>query len=321
MRNLLTYSLSVILLLSGVSTSYAQSLQPIPYENSGWTYVGWYIDTNTMLPVEEDVYNCYFDGDTSINAKVYHKFYFDGIHYWGLSPYSIGDHVYIGGMRNEGEFYYFLAKDSISEVLIYDLSKTDIGDTLPLGYYNHLEYLAIEDTSTQIMEDGTSRLVLDITHEWIPPYVGSLIEGIGYILNGLIPHNLFTINNCNGGHELHNYCQNGVVIWHSIAIFGPALNCGYTVGVEQNNLYINGLKAYPNPFTTSTTIEYDLTEPSHVQLTIYNAMGEVIHVAENRMMPQGSHKVTWSPRHLPEGLYYAVLKSEEGVSIVKLIKI
>ncbi|NQT78134.1 MAG: T9SS type A sorting domain-containing protein [Bacteroidetes bacterium] len=80
------------------------------------------------------------------------------------------------------------------------------------------------------------------------------------------------------------------------------------------------LSIYPNPFTTSTTIEYELTELSHVQLTIYNAIGEVVYKAVDRILSQGSHTVTWSPRLLPGGLYYAVLRSEEGVSVVKMIK-
>jgi len=80
------------------------------------------------------------------------------------------------------------------------------------------------------------------------------------------------------------------------------------------------LSIYPNPFTTSTTIEYELIEPSHVQLTIYNAIGETIYVAVDRMMTVGKHTFTWSADQFPEGLYYAVLRSEEGVSIVKMIK-
>ena len=80
------------------------------------------------------------------------------------------------------------------------------------------------------------------------------------------------------------------------------------------------LQAYPNPFTTSTTIEYELIEPSHVQLTIYNAIGETIYVAQEGIKQQGKHTFTWSPESLPEGMYYGVLRSEEEVRVVKMIK-
>ena len=80
------------------------------------------------------------------------------------------------------------------------------------------------------------------------------------------------------------------------------------------------LTIYPNPFTTSTTIEYELTEPSHVQLTIYNALGETIRIAVDRMMPQGKHSFTWTADRLPEGMYYGVLRSAKGVAVVKMVK-
>ncbi|MCD4725057.1 MAG: T9SS type A sorting domain-containing protein [Bacteroidales bacterium] len=92
-----------------------------------------------------------------------------------------------------------------------------------------------------------------------------------------------------------------------------------TVGIPEQRSKPT-LSIYPNPFTTTTTIEYELSEPSHVQLIIYNAIGEMILVAEDRMMPQGMHTFIWTADRLPEGMYYAVLRSGEGVSVVKMVK-
>ena len=92
-----------------------------------------------------------------------------------------------------------------------------------------------------------------------------------------------------------------------------------TVGITELKTE-SPLSAYPNPFTTSTTIEYELTEPSHVQLTIYNTIGEVVYTAKDSMMPVGKHSFIWTAERLPEGLYYAVLRSEEGMVVVKIIK-
>jgi len=94
--------------------------------------------------------------------------------------------------------------------------------------------------------------------------------------------------------------------------------CGI-VGITEDSPY-KQICISPNPFTTTTTIEYELTEPSHIQLTIYNAIGEMIQVAEDRLMLEGKHSFVWSPESLPEGMYYAVLRSEEIVSVLKMIK-
>lgn len=92
-----------------------------------------------------------------------------------------------------------------------------------------------------------------------------------------------------------------------------------TIGVNEDNFSTN-ISTHPNPFTTSTTIEYELTEPTHIQLTIYNTIGETIYKAEDRLMSVGKHTFIWNAESLPEGLYYGVLRSGDGVSVVKLIK-
>ena len=116
------------------------------------------------------------------------------------------------------------------------------------------------------------------------------------------PGGIITIHDnapaCNSQEEVQEACSAGV----------PDLHEDETIAV------------FPNPFKTSTTIEYELKEPSHVQLTIYNAIGEVVYKAEERIMPQGKHRFIWTPERLPEGLYYAVLRSGEGVAVVKMVK-
>ena len=49
-------------------------------------------------------------------------------------------------------------------------------------------------------------------------------------------------------------------------------------------------------------------------------IGEVVYSTEEGNVLPDRHKVTWSPGHLPGGMYYAELRSEEGVSVVKMVK-
>lgn len=94
-----------------------------------------------------------------------------------------------------------------------------------------------------------------------------------------------------------------------------------TINIEIPKNYNKAdISIYPNPFSVSTMIEYELTKPSLVQIILYNTLGEVIHVAVDGIIPQGKHSFTWSPEGLSEGLYYALLRSEEGVFVLKVIK-
>ena len=101
------------------------------------------------------------------------------------------------------------------------------------------------------------------------------------------------------------------------------IDCGIpdsiTVSIQSHSNFPKNLQAYPNPFNTTTTIEYSLDANSKIQITIYNIVGEVVYNIE-RVETPGIHKVIWSPRHLPGGMYYAVLRSEEVVEVLKILK-
>jgi hypothetical protein len=78
--------------------------------------------------------------------------------------------------------------------------------------------------------------------------------------------------------------------------------------------------SYPNPFTIATTIEYELKKVSSVQFTVYNVIGEVIFESKESVLQPGPHQISWSPGPLPEGMYFVVLRSGDGVSVVKIVK-
>ena len=112
-----------------------------------------------------------------------------------------------------------------------------------------------------------------------------------------------------------------------IQVYVNAPGCNTSVEIEEAcNVGIpettinQSLSIHPNPFTTSTTIEYELTKVSSVQFTVYNVMGEVVYKSIANVLQSGPHQVSWSPGPMPAGMYYGVLRSEEGVSVVKLIK-
>lgn len=54
--------------------------------------------------------------------------------------------------------------------------------------------------------------------------------------------------------------------------------------------------AYPNPAITETSIGFTLTEPSHVQLTIYDVLGRAVQTLTEAPMQAGAHTVDWDGR-------------------------
>lgn len=69
---------------------------------------------------------------------------------------------------------------------------------------------------------------------------------------------------------------------------------------------------YPNPFTYSTTIEYELKQSSTVQITIYNHLGKQVAGYDLGHREHGKNTFSWHPRNLQAGVYYCVLRTHTG---------
>ncbi len=99
-------------------------------------------------------------------------------------------------------------------------------------------------------------------------------------------------------------------------------NDGVFVEEEHMNTPVNTILFgnYPNPFSTSTTIEYELKQPEKVTLTIYNYLGKQVEVIEANH-PKGNQKVSWNAEGLPDGIYYFRLQAGEQVALGKILKV
>jgi hypothetical protein len=62
---------------------------------------------------------------------------------------------------------------------------------------------------------------------------------------------------------------------------------------------------YPNPFNPTTTINFDLPEPSHVSLVIYDVLGRKVAQLENGTKEAGYHSTTWNADDISSGVYFA----------------
>jgi len=84
-------------------------------------------------------------------------------------------------------------------------------------------------------------------------------------------------------------------------------------------------KAYPNPFTSGTTIEYDLPVSGHVDVSIFDLSGQKIATLTDAQQSQGLHQIQWIPEQagsprLMEGIYVCKISSSGKAEVVKLIR-
>jgi flagellar hook assembly protein FlgD len=75
---------------------------------------------------------------------------------------------------------------------------------------------------------------------------------------------------------------------------------------------------YPNPFSTSTTLSFALSEPQRVRVGVYDQTGKLIkRLISETLLGSGHHRVTWDGTIGPDiqvaaGVYLAVVEYREG---------
>ncbi len=78
---------------------------------------------------------------------------------------------------------------------------------------------------------------------------------------------------------------------------------------------------YPNPFNPTTQIDYTLSNPNHVSLSVYNSVGQNVATLEDSFKSMGKHSVTWNAQALSSGMYFYKLTTPEGSITRKMMLI
>jgi len=75
---------------------------------------------------------------------------------------------------------------------------------------------------------------------------------------------------------------------------------------------------YPNPFNPSTSISYQLSAASFVDLSIYNSLGQKAATLVSGKQAAGYYKVVWDASGFSAGVYFCRLEAGEFVKVIKL---
>ena len=79
------------------------------------------------------------------------------------------------------------------------------------------------------------------------------------------------------------------------------------------------LQNYPNPFNPVTSIQYEITEQSHVELLVHNIAGQEIAKLVNDIQDAGLHEAVFNASAIPSGVYLYTLKTESKTIIKKMM--
>ncbi|MEW5993404.1 MAG: T9SS type A sorting domain-containing protein [Candidatus Zixiibacteriota bacterium] len=137
---------------------------------------------------------------------------------------------------------------------------------------------------------------------------------------------LEAIETSNPGHYLmyvyHDYDQNGVphirverpefepMTVAFSGVIGSSAELPTVYALDQN---------YPNPFNPTTEIAFDLPAPSHVELTVYNILGQKVETLVDEQREAGRHVVTWDASGYSSGVYFYRISAMDFSATKKML--
>lgn len=110
------------------------------------------------------------------------------------------------------------------------------------------------------------------------------------------------VDNFNGCNE--TFCDTVTVVYSGIEEYASAIN----------------LNSYPNPFTSSTFIEYTLNQSMNVEVAVFDLLGNKVAMISNNVQAKGSHRIEWNAEGLSKGAYLLKISTPAGTAGRLLIK-
>jgi photosystem II stability/assembly factor-like uncharacterized protein len=212
----------------------------------------------------------------------------------------------VSGTGSELSSVYAVTPDTAWAVGVNGLALVTIDggttwDSVYLGTMDHLSEVQFVDVSTGWVSggDSTHGTVLHTTDggsTWVMQNTGTT----NYL------YGLFFTDQNNGwaagydGSILHT-TTGGTGIEETAYDFSNSLS---EVALLQNS---------PNPFSSATSIRFNLPKAMHVTLVVYNLIGQEVVTLVNDDMRAGEHNVYFDGKNLPNGIYFYRLHSGETI--------
>jgi hypothetical protein len=79
---------------------------------------------------------------------------------------------------------------------------------------------------------------------------------------------------------------------------------------------------YPNPFTTQTTMQYEVAEAGQFSIKVYDMSGKMVSTLVNAPMDAGQYSADFNASNLPAGVYFAKAENAKGevTQVLKMVK-
>ncbi len=195
--------------------------------------------------------------------------------------------------------------------------------------------------NSSLIADHINSLVIDsndvmylVSYSYLPPYYGGMnvFDGVNNwqtfnaYSSPIVHHQINCITLDKLGNVWMTTLPYGAIIYNPNGVQGfecidQSLQSGGTTGIAQNNSSSeNSIVAFPNPFHSSTTLEFNLSETINVSIVILDVVGREVLRIPAKELQSGINRIFVNLETLNNGLYLCQIKSNEKLQSIKLIK-
>lgn len=229
----------------------------------------------------------------------------------------INDALVEGYVRQEGTMVYHIVRYPTSdttyqyhEKLYYDFSKTT-GDTVSVTVQEDPS-----DTITiRVIDDKMVNVFGTMRRTWV--FYETSKRTSGYALWQIADSigMIYTAGEGGTAFSLAGAIINGINYGTVTRVDGSSPSDPNTYLICQN---------HPNPFNSSTTIEFNIPNERHVAVSVYNILGEQIRHLFEGHLPIGLHQLVWDGKDdfgvaVGTGVYLYQLKTDGFVGTRKMM--
>ncbi len=135
-------------------------------------------------------------------------------------------------------------------------------------------------------------------------------------------------NGNSGNFASYYYNRNTLLIQQPLGFYKLHIELSNPIGITPISTQVpkqfSLSQNYPNPFNPTTKIKFSVPlvgngRDRSVQLTIYNALGQVVAVLVNEKLNPGTYEVNWDAANYPSGVYFYKLEAGSNSETKKMI--
>lgn len=123
----------------------------------------------------------------------------------------------------------------------------------------------------------------------------------------------------NTGDEVRIYTEEDIAVNKPPILHGEEPIAAYVESISLSSFNLE--QNFPNPYNGTTTLTYNLNEPKHVELTIYNTLGTKVAALVNEFQKTGEYNVDvdMDRLQLSPGIYYTKINVGSYSQTIKMI--